>query len=157
MGVFATRKLNPGKVIIDEYPLLTLGPTSVGEFETNHYPFIDEETKAKILPLHDRAEDFKIFDSNTIEEMINKEPSWLLFKEAEDGEMNKIVRNVFGNFRQICEVEDLYGNTQEVGLYQNFSRINHSCVPNATVSWVMGDFKRSQVRAMMPIKQPLYS
>ena len=33
MGVFASRKLNPGKVIIDEYPLLTLGgPTTVEEF-----------------------------------------------------------------------------------------------------------------------------
>lgn len=67
--------------------------------------------------------------------------------------MIKIYRIVCGNSRLICGVKDLYGNTSETGLYQNFSRINHSCVPNAITSWVMGDFKRIQVRAMMPIEQ----
>ena len=31
--------------------------------------------------------------------------------------------------------------------------INHSCVPNATLSWVMGDFQRKQVRAIMVIEK----
>lgn len=62
-GVFASRKLNEGQVIIDEYPLLTLsGAISVAKFEADHYPFIDEETKAKILTLHDEAENFKTLD-----------------------------------------------------------------------------------------------
>ena len=74
-----------------------------------------------------------------------------------NGEMNKIFRIMCGNFKKICEEEDLYGNTSKGDLYQNISLINQSCVLNATASWVTGDFKRSQVRAMMPIKQPLYS
>ena len=33
------------------------------------------------------------------------------------------------------------------------SLINHACVPNATWSWVMGDFQRQQVRALMTIEK----
>ena len=43
-GLFATRKIK------EDYPLFTLlGGISFQEFQANHYPSTDDETKAKIL------------------------------------------------------------------------------------------------------------
>ena len=61
-------------------------------------------------------------------------------------------RIVTGNAVQICGEEGLY-DTSEFGLFYNFTLINHACVPNATDSWVMGDFRRRQVRAFMVIEK----
>ena len=39
-------------------------------FVTYHYTNMDEETKAKILNLHDHVEDFKALDRKTMRQMI---------------------------------------------------------------------------------------
>ena len=45
-GLFATRKIKEGQIILDEYPLLALsGEISLAEFQASHYPEIDNETK----------------------------------------------------------------------------------------------------------------
>ena len=60
---------------------------------------------------------------------------------------------ISGTTVKICGEEDLYSNTTEMGLYHNISRINNGCVPNATRTWVKGDFQRHQIRALMGIEK----
>ena len=43
--------------------------------------------------------------------------------------------------------------SREVSLYSQISLINHSCIPNAMWSWVSGDVRRSQVRALRDIQK----
>ena len=114
---------------------------------------LDDERKAKILQLHDLAETLKKMDTRTVEELISKNPGMRLYKEPKSDEMNKIIRLVFSNLSMICQVPDLYSNTTEKGVYATQSLLNHACVPNATTSWVMGDFKRRQGRALRAIEK----
>ena len=138
---------------MEEYPLFTQnGLLLPYEFKTFFYPNIDEETKAKILQLHDPAEDFKKLDGRTAKKLIKKRPILRHYKEAKSDKINKIFRIIDSNRLQICNFPALYSDT-ESGLYNNISRINHSCVPNTTWTWVMGDFKRRQVRAIMDIEE----
>ena len=87
-----------------------------------------------------------------IKMIINKDPMMEFYKDAETDEMSKIFRIIYGHGIMICGEEDLY-NIKEGGLYHNFSLINHSCLPNASCSWVMGDFRRTQVRAFKDIEK----
>ena len=153
-GLFATRKIKEGQVIMEEYPLLVLRDgTTLPGFQANHFPNIDEEVKAKILQLNDPADDFKKLDTGTVEELIRKEPSLKFWKEARSDEMSKVYRIFCGNSIRICVDQKLYRNIAECGLYYNIHLINHSCVPNTTTSWVMGDFRRKQVRAIKVIEK----
>ena len=98
------------------------------EFGTSHYPNIDEETKEKILKLY-------CSDPTPCVEVI------------------KIFRILCSNGSKVCGDGSVYSNTTELALYDNIALLNHSCVPNASCSWVNGDFKRHQVRAIMPIEK----
>ena len=152
-GLFATRKIKEGEIILEEYPLLVLRDgITLNEIQAIIYPNIDEETKAKILQLHDPADDIKNLDTETVEKIIRKKPIMKFWREARSDEMSKIFRIITCYSNQICGEQDLY-NTTEGGLYIKITLINHSCVPNATMSWVMGDFQRKQVRAIMVIKK----
>ena len=153
-GLFATRKIKAGQVILEEYPLLVLSDVGISlrEFRVYHYPHIDDETKAKILQLNDPSENLKILDAETVEKLLRKNPNMMLWKEARNDEISKIYRILNDNHIGICEKEELY-NISEAGLYHNFSRVNHSCVPNTVWSWVMGDFRKHQVRAIMTIEK----
>ena len=152
-GLFATRKIMEGQVILEELPLFTHNDEmSPVELLSVHIPNIDEETKAKILELSDPAENLKSLEPDTVEELTSKEPVMMFWKKAKTDEASKIFRIFTGNAIKICGDEDLY-DTTECGLYYKISLINHACVPNATVSWVMGDFQRHQVRAMMAIEK----
>ena len=52
-GLFATRRIKEGQIIVDEYPLLILRDgISLNEFKTHHYPNLDKETKDRILKLN---------------------------------------------------------------------------------------------------------
>ena len=122
------------------------------------YDNIDEDTKTKILQLHDPAETLKTLRPKTVQEMIRKNFwklcwCWLNWKETQSEEENKIMRIFCRNSYHICGNSSLYSNDTERGLYNNMSRINHSCVPNSTWCYVMGDFKRHQVRALMTIEK----
>ena len=122
-------------------------------FKANYYPNIEEETKAKILQLQDPAENLKTLDTNTVEDLTSKDRAVLFWKEVRSDEESRIFRIFSGNNYQICELEDLYSNVTDLGLYYMISLINHSCVPNAIRTWVMGDFRRHQVRAIKTIEK----
>ena len=152
-GLFAKRNIQEGEIILEEYPLFIRdGEMSHHEFKTIYYPIMDKETKAKILQLHDPAEDFKKLDRRTAKELIRKYPILRHYKEAESDEMNRIFRIIDGSRISLCNFPALYSDT-EIGLYNNIDRINHSCVANASWTWVMGDFKKKQVRAIMNIEK----
>ena len=153
-GLFATRRITEGQVILEEHPLFKYtDPMSLYEFKTFHYPHMDEKTKSMILQLHDPAENIKNLDRKTLKELNRKDPILLRhYKEAQSDKMNKIFRIIQGNRIIICDDSALYSGYQ-YGLYDKISLINHSCVANAALSWVMGDFTRKQVRAIMNIEK----
>ena len=155
-GLFATRKIKEGQIILEEYPLFTV-PGKIGiklyEFLAIHVPNMDDDTKAKILHLNDPAENIKKLDTDTVEKLLSKNLLMMFYKEAETDEISKIFRIFTGNRVKICWEEELYSDTTETGLYHKISLINHGCVPTAASSWVMGDFQRHQVRAIMTIEK----
>ena len=71
-GLFATRKIKEGQVILDGYPLLTLSKGMSFHELMNLYHNIDESTKAKILEMNDPAENFKMLDPETVEKLVRK-------------------------------------------------------------------------------------
>ena len=160
-GMFATRKIKEGQVILEEYPLITVRKgLSIADFMVLHYLKLDGETKAKILELFDPAENFKILDSKTVDELISKDKNRQLWKEAESNELVKIcgsdelvkIFRIFcHNAFQVCEDPSL--NSNDIGLYSHSCLINHSCNPNSRTTWVNGDSKRRQVRALKTIEK----
>ena len=153
-GLFATRKIKEGQIILEEYPFHILRATmSLDEFKTIHYPNIADDTKARILELHDPAENLVTLDSETLQKLISNNPEMMFWMETRGEEICKIYRILSVNNIKICAEPDLYRDTNEAGLYHKLSHINHSCVPNASISWIIGDFKRRQARALMDIEK----
>ena len=150
-GLFATRRIKEGQVILEEYPLLVLREgMSISEFRSDYFPSIDEETKSKIFKLNDPADDIKILDTETVVKLVRKNPIVKFWWAARTDEISKIFRIFSGNNTNL---ENDEGEGEEAGLYINYSLLNHSCVPNTILSWVMGDFRRHQLRAMMVIEK----
>ena len=149
-GLFATRRIKEGQIILEEYPLLA--QSACPFLEANPFPNIDADTKAKILQLHDPAENLKTLDSKTVKDMVRRNPVVFFWKQDQGDEKNKILRIFTGDSIHICEVQGLY-DTFEAGLYHKIALINHACVPNTSRSWVMGDFQKQQLRAMMVIEK----
>ena len=114
------------------------------EFSTKYYHNIGEETKEKIFKLNDPIEVYR-----------NADPYHSVMRLVLNGadEMTKILRMFLDNMIKICGNPSLYSNHQETGLYDHISLISHSCLPNAVDSWVMGDFRRHQVRALHTIEK----
>ena len=77
-----------------------------------------------------------------------------LYQEAMSAsdEMSKLWRIFLHNSVLTCGDPTLYSNFAEMGLY-NFSLLNHACVPNVVQSWVIGDYRRRQLRALMNIEK----
>ena len=145
---------------MEELPLLsTEGAMLVdflSEFNTTHYPNIDQDTKSKILKLHDPANNFRALGMEKVEELIDKNPTMLLWTIDPDESLKiplEILRIFTGNCIKVCGDPALYQNVHEVALYNNISLINHSCIPNSIWSWVKGDFKRRQVKALKAIEK----
>ena len=151
-GLFATKTIKPGQIILDEYPLLVLeNGMDFVTFGGIYYPQLDQVTKSKILRLHDPAENFKTLDSRIVDEMIRKNPNREMWKEEHNDEVIRIMR-IFGlNALELCNDPSL--NISQGGLYNNISLINHACIPNATPTWVNGDLRRKQIRALMIIEK----
>ena len=153
-GLFATRRIKAGEVILEEYPLLTRDGWSLVRFGAMDFD-IDEDTKAQILKLHDPEENLKTLKYKTVQEL-DLFPlcwCWMKWKETQSEEQNKIMRIFCGNSHGILCSLTLSRNRSERGLYYNMCRINHSCVPNATWSSVEGDYKQLQVRALKTIEK----
>ena len=155
-GLFATRKIKAGGIILQEMPLLTAEGLEFEEFSnnflTNLYPTIDEDTKSKILKLHNPALDFGALDTMMVMQLFIKNPHMRSWTSNPDDSFK--IMNIFGgNCVKVCEDSTLYQNVEEVALYNNISLINHSCIPNSIMSWVKGDFKRKEVRALRTIEK----
>ena len=113
-GLFATRRIKEGQVILEEHPLFKYNdPMSLYEFKTFHYPHMDDKTKSMILQLHDPAENIKNLDRKTLKELNRKDPILLRhYKEAQSDKMNKIFRIIQGNRIIICDDSALYSGYQ---------------------------------------------
>ena len=144
-GVFATRKIKPGQLIMEEMPILSY-PYGIdaATFKRTVFPKITPETKEKILNLHDPAENataLNSFSPNLVDRLIGlstRTSKLLTIGGSNVDESLKIFR--------ISE-----GNRFDDVLYYDISRLNHSCNPNA---WVVGHPKgRSQVRALKIIEK----
>ena len=151
-GLFATRRIKEGQVILEEYPLLILkNGISFVEFGAFYYPDLDEDTKTKMLQLQDPVENYKKLDSKIVNELIRKNPNREMWREEHNNEVVKIMR-IFGlNALELCN--DPSQKVSEGGLYNNISLINHGCIPNATPTWVKEDIRRKQIRALMTIEK----
>ena len=153
-GLFATRKINPGKIILEEGPLLTMKDTivstrvSLDVFERFYLPTIDGQTKARILQLHDPVDNFEHLTSEKvdIDQLIKENPDFFELFPSSD-ESCKILRIFANNCITVCQGSD------EVAIYSQMSLINHSCDPNVSWTRVRGDVKRKQVRAMKVIEK----
>ena len=73
------------------------GKITPNEFLTKHFPKIDHEKKAKILKLHDRAEDLKKLDNKTFGELLSKNPLMIMWKKANSDTESRIFRIFCGN------------------------------------------------------------
>ena len=98
-GLFATRKIKEGQIILDEYPLLTVndGTMSFSKFRACYYPNIDAETKAKILKLNDPSENLNELDTRTVEKMTSKNLRVMFWSDTSSEELTKIFRIVSSN------------------------------------------------------------
>ena len=153
-GVFATRKIKIGKKIMEELPLLVLRDRRSGtELYTEDFTKITEDTRAKILKLHDPVDNFKTLTDEQYEIWKNTcsyDIIWeLLSKTDEDSTILRIFRD---NFFPICADPSLYDGPEH-GLYDEMSFLNHSCIPNAVDSWVKDDLQRKKVFALKTIEK----
>lgn len=123
-GVFATRKILPGRVIIDEMPLLESGviwnPRGLKE------KMKDPVIKSKILSLKDPKE-APSYEGNNVFPILMERGI------LGDDEISKASR-IFEHNSIV-----LHPDTNSNGLYYNISFLNHSCNPNASWSWADGN------------------
>lgn len=164
-GVFATRKINPGMVIMEETPLIILDMNESVK-TCRGIPFdgpmflklksqiskMNEKTKDEVLNLYDPSGNIEALESDkNFDDYITNNTNLSLLKTCNsDDNLSKILRIFIGNCIILCERTK---NTKESGLYNDISRINHSCSPNAQWSWVKEDISRKQVRAMKTIEK----
>lgn len=179
-GIIATRKINVGEIIIDEYPLMVIdspGSEVVVDVFKDEFAKINDDVKKIILSLFDplndelklemkssikeiekslekqkegETDEFKLNELTDQLESLNADLD--AFSKDEKDESETALRIFSGNSVQVCEVSSLYSST-EGGLYHNISLLNHSCNPNSVWSWVQDDFRRKIVRAVKPIKK----
>ena len=145
-GLVATRQIQPGEIILEERPLLLLDGKPLE---------ISEETRAKLLTLHDLADNYvELISEGVIRLMAeNKKLAVLL-----DDENDKIRRIIFCN--GVCLVNTsehdnplLQSHSKMGAVYHDISFINHSSNPNVTWTWVRGDLQRKRVIAMKVIER----
>ena len=158
-GLFATRQINPGEIILEERPLLSLtSDTTLYMFLTGKYPTIDEETRARILQLPDPAEKLKTLDAAEASNFRNKKNRKRRKKKINDNaEPEKILRIFEANSLQISPESDV---STEAGLYDKISVVtltvpqSRSLHPNAMLSCLEGDSTNTkQVRAIKLIEK----
>ena len=108
-GWFATRKIKMGQIILEELPLLTMPGSKImnfDEFKTKYYPNIDENTKVKILKLHDPLENLHVLGRNEINKLSKNNPNLLLVLEEPNEEASKILRIFNGNNINLFKVSN---------------------------------------------------
>ncbi|PSN70819.1 SET domain-containing protein [Corynespora cassiicola Philippines] len=113
LGVFATRTLEPGDVILREAPVFRITPPEfrdgigyslheMGALIRKEFNLLSESAKSEVLALHAYTNEAE--------------------KKALDG-LVPIFRS------------NAYNTGTEIGLFPKIARINHSCRPSASYSW----------------------
>ena len=165
-GVFASRQINPGGVILEERPLITLDLNDDLEL-VNGLPVgamvsklkyqiqrMDETASAEVLNLHDPSENITALESEDIDVENEESPNLCLWKYLNgDDVVSKMLRIFTCNSTNLCAEKEIHSKTGESGLYNEISLVNHSCRPNAQYCWVGGDITKKQVRAMRRIEK----
>ena len=146
-GLVATRRIKAGEVVVEENPLIVIEghqrqfKLSHEEFRS-HFEKLDSNHQKKILELYDPTAD-----------QCSLQQADLQGKPDEDTSKNtsmKAFRIFSNNSINVCEVAELQPRG-EGGLYNQISLLNHSCNPNSSWSWVLGNLRRKVVRAVRTI------
>ena len=166
-GMVATRRIKAGQIVLEETSRITLelpsgavvyqGGMAQGspvEKLRSQFNKLDADTRDKILGLHDPAENIKTLlkQKINVEKLCGKNHNFHHWKVNAQDNGSKLLRIFMDANIKICPEPALY-NPGECGLYQDISFINHSCNPNVFWTWVMGDFRRKQVRALKKIEK----
>ena len=146
-GLVATRRIEPGEMILQERPLLLLAgePLEIGE-----------ETRAKILSLHDPADNYAelICEGVDVDRLMSQNKNLAVVQDDENDKIRRIIYcNAVGLVNKSDHEDPLLQSSTKMGaVYHDISFINHSCNPNVTWTWVRGDLQRKQVIAMKVIE-----
>ena len=159
-AVVATRKIKPGQIIMEELPLLTGHanvPTLllVRDIE-RQLAAMDPEIRAKLLDQSDPLDEIPALDLEAENEdgggLKASNPRLNPWRQVANEEVRKVLRIFFANASQMCKEPEV-GDVNVSCLYLTISFINHSCNPNVIRTWVKGDIKRKQVRAVKNIEK----
>jgi hypothetical protein len=112
LGVFATRALEPGDIIIEEEPVFKITPppfregvgyplSEVGLLVREEFELLSAEIQAEVLSLHA----YTTAAEKTVDELV------------------PIFRS------------NAYNSGKQIGLFPKIARINHSCRPNTSYFW----------------------
>ncbi|CAI6339021.1 unnamed protein product [Periconia digitata] len=136
MGVFATRALEPGDIILEEPPIIKIIPpdfrdgaayplSSIDMLLNSAFDALSEEKQAEVMSLH----------------------AHLTPGEENKESANRMLIPIFRSNAYIV------GKTNtELGLFPKGARINHSCRPNSSQVWIDKIGKRV-VRAVRHIEE----
>jgi len=153
LGLFATRKINPGKLILEELPVFTTHCTGVpcqeiASSAMSKITKLDCHTRAKLLKLRDPADNIKDLEADNVKfEVENHLISLALSVTPKD-----VNSKIFRIFSLKC-VRDENSSATEGDMFYQSSFINHSCNPNATKSPSITNNKKLQVWAMKVIQK----
>eukprot|EP00092_Neocalanus_flemingeri_P001695 GFUD01001809.1.p1 GENE.GFUD01001809.1~~GFUD01001809.1.p1 ORF type:complete len:328 (+),score=123.53 GFUD01001809.1:77-985(+) len=135
-GLVATKKLQPGTIIVTEKPLIVVDTVTAARDVLPMFQSLPGDKKIAVLALYDPGE------------KLNKKPNFL----TEDEQKRKVLRIFEANSIDLCSHSEF--NINKSGLYQTISKFNHSCSPNVVWTWVKGDSNKSikQVRVCREIQ-----
>ena len=120
-GLFATRNIPRGTRIIKEVPLLVVPPSEGAELNLSDFQTalrtLDQEQQSKFFDLH---RDHKV--TSQAKQLLSQQSK--AFKASQNQDFTDAVAIFLANCVQMGGGE--YGS----GVFQHYSRINHSCIPN---------------------------
>ena len=135
----ATRKLKAGAIILQENPLLSVDVVGGQEESVQNVrsllklsQTLPDDEKQKVLSLHDPGESSIQQLNLTAWQQIG------LLNEGISKDKFKFVRIVLANWISVCYSGNDFG-VNASALYEDVSRINHSCAPNCVWSWKKDD------------------
>ncbi|KIK69294.1 hypothetical protein GYMLUDRAFT_152915 [Collybiopsis luxurians FD-317 M1] len=151
LGMFATRLIRGGDVILDERPLLVV-PITIAGFKGDVKTFMSLTREKQMQLLRQEwAENMKVAFDRMPEE--NQKAFMELYNSHEHDDNSEIAGRIRTNGLAAGELRDK-DTTGAVGLYsatcKDSSRINHSCCPNAIYRWIPESFSM-RVRAVRDI------
>ena len=141
-GVVATRRILAGAVIFTEDPLVVVNrATTVLEEEFHRFQRMDGKLKEDFMSLYDPVvvdQKLKVWCGDTVD------PAFVKFKRilSSNGVVIGVVSSDVGR-----------SSSQLTGVYNLFSRINHSCSSNVVQNWKAESPLKIEVRAATSISK----